>query len=158
MTSVPHVSPARYRSYARLYGLAFLLIGLGLIVYHIIAYFPYTPGEYTDPSVYFDRSLWAESIPLVYYGSLVAAGLGLLLRARRTIFELAFFGIMLLEIFISAVLGWSDLPFALVPALLMAACLLAAIWLLYVHCSREFRLEQLTLGTLFGLVVDLLIY
>ncbi len=157
MTSVPHLSPARYRSYARLYGLAFLLIGVGLIVYHVIAYFPYTPGEYTDPNVYFDRSLWVASIPLVYYGSLVAAGVGLLLRARWTVFELAFFGFMVLESFISAMLGWSDLPFALVPGLLMAACLLAAAWLLYVDYSREFRMEQLTLGTLFGLVVNLLI-
>ena len=157
MTFVPPASPTRYRNYSRICGLAFLLIGVGLIVFHLVAYFPYTPGEYTDPSVYFDRSLWAESIPLVYYGSLVAAGIGLLLRARWIIFELALFGFMVLESFISAMLGWSDLPFTLLPALLMAACLLVAIWVLYVQCSREFRPEQLTLGTLFGVVIDLLI-
>jgi hypothetical protein len=157
MNSILHPSPARHRSYGRRCGLAFLLIGVGLVVHHLLVYFPYTPGEYTDPSVYFDRSLWVASIPLVYYGSLIAAGVGLLLRARWVILELAFFGFMILESFVSVLLGWSDLPFAPVPGLLLAACLLPVIWLLYVGSSKKLWVEQLTLGTLFGLVVELLI-
>jgi hypothetical protein len=155
MTSVLHPTPSR--SYARFFGLAFILLGLGLIIHHLVAYFPYTPGKYTDPGVYFDRKLWADSIPLVYYGSLIGAGVGLLLRASWTVFELAFFGFMVMEGFVSALLGWSPLPFPLLPGLLMAGSLLVAAWLLYLDDKEYLRVQQITLGTLFGVLLNLLI-